>query len=354
MDLGLRRPLPQRRLASNLLAVAMLPVLAGAGCHGSDQPFVSLPRLERGLVIVLTGIEGRSPFNEATCRGLDYGNVNWAIELNDWTSMWGPLYSLRSQARNRQKASEIADRIVRYQLSYPGRPVVLVGQSGGAAMAVWAAEDLPDDRKIDGMILVDAALSPGYMLDKALKNSRRGIANFHSLRDYMLMATTVTGTMDGQHAVSAGRAGFEVPTAGGRPGPYAKLYQVPWHPRMSETGHYGLHLTSGASRFVMCYIAPLVLAETWDKDAVTAVWAQQQPASGPSPAPRSAPATRPAATPPVAPGPVPPDTQPAPPTPEPDASDAPQAEQPPAAPPPDKPAPPPAAGDGRPRFPPRR
>ena len=63
------------------------------GCSGKtsllvshDQPYVVSERLNRGLVIALPGIEGRSKLNEDICRGLDEGGVSWAIELYDWTS----------------------------------------------------------------------------------------------------------------------------------------------------------------------------------------------------------------------------------------------------------------------------
>ena len=108
------------------------------GCS-RPQPYLSWSRLDRGLVIVLPGIEGRSPLNEAVCEGLVDGGVNWGIELCDWTTSvpMGYLINLRDQERNRNQAEEIAAKIVRYKMAHPERPVVLVGQSGGGAMAVW-------------------------------------------------------------------------------------------------------------------------------------------------------------------------------------------------------------------------
>jgi len=285
------------------------------GC-AKPQPFVSEDRLQRGLVIVLPGIEGRSGFNEAICRGLNDGGVNWAIELYDWTSKWGPLHSLRGESRNREKAFAIASRVIRYQDSHPGRPVVLVGQSGGGAMAAWAAEALPSGRSVDGVIMLSPALSPRYMLDWSLGNSRRGIVNFYSPRDWIFLGvgTVVYGTMDGRHSESAGRIGFKVPSAGGRPRCYRKLYQVAWQQKMAETGHSGLHLTSGGWRFVMTYVAPFVLAETWDDELVASVLNRRQddklvsppppakpaataPTTAPTTAPQDASSTRPSSAP---------------------------------------------------------
>jgi pimeloyl-ACP methyl ester carboxylesterase len=169
------------------------------------------------------------------------------------------------------------DRIVRYQITYPGRPVFLVGQSGGAAIAAWAAESMPWDRKIEGIVMIAPALSPQYKLDRALLGCHRGIVNFHSARDRVLLGfgTTVAGTMDGEHTASAGKNGFEVPdasrTPGGRPGVYDNLFQVAWNKRMSDTGNTGWHLSSGAVRFVTAYVAPLIRAGAWNGETLSRV-----------------------------------------------------------------------------------
>ncbi len=253
----------------NVFRTTILTVLfvgALAGC-GDSQPWVTDSRLDKGLVMVLPGIEGRSPLNENICEGLAAGGVESAIRLEDWTfRMAGPLYNLRAEPRNRDKAAEIARHIDKYKYRYPDRPVVLVGQSGGAAMAAWIAESLPASVNIDGIIMLQPSLSPQYYLDWALKNTKRGIINFHSRRDWLFLGvgTTVTGTMDGEHESSAGRTGFDVPQVGRRRKLYEKLYQVSWSQRMAEMGHTGGHLSSSAESFVSKYIAPLVRAKQWN------------------------------------------------------------------------------------------
>lgn len=270
------------------LPLAMLLVCVLTGC-GHSQPYVNDQRLGRGLVIVLPGIEGRSYLNEAICRGLDEGGVDCAIELVDWTSWWGPLigapYNLRAEARNRRKAAEIAGKVLRYKMSHPGRPVVLVGQSGGGAIALWIAEALPADYSVDGIVVLAAALSPTYPLDMALGSSRRGIVSFHSGRDRLLLGlgTTVFGTMDGEHTSSAGRVGFDVPNGPTRPAVYDRLFQIAWNKEMSSTGNTGMHLTSGSSEFIAEYVAPFVRSETWDEGLINRVlshmWHQAPDAS---------------------------------------------------------------------------
>ena len=66
---------------------------------------------------------GDGKLTEDIARGLDGGGVSWAIEIRDWTSRLGPLYNLKAADRNREEARNLADRIVRYQWSYPGRQI---------------------------------------------------------------------------------------------------------------------------------------------------------------------------------------------------------------------------------------
>ena len=263
-------------------------VAGGVGC----QPYVTPERLDRGLVLVLTGIEGRGPLNENICRGLDEGGVDCAIELVDWTSpLPGAfLLTLWSEQRNREKADQIAKRILRYKVDHPGRPVTIVGQSGGGAVAVWTAEAMPNGVGIDGMVIIAAALGPDYDLQAALAHSRRGIVSYHSKRDWVILGigTTVYGTMEGAHTSSAGRVGFNVPGGESKPAAYEKLYQVPWRGQMGSEGHIGGHLSSGSRKFIARYVAPLVKAPQWDAALVESTTGG--PATGAPPPAATAPA----------------------------------------------------------------
>lgn len=266
-------PIDGNTIMQRLILVLIGLLVFAGGC--TSQPYVTPARQNRGLVVVLTGIEGRSLFNEAICRALNEGGVRHAIELEDWTIHvpLGYLYNLRAEGHNRSKAARIAERIALYQEEYPGRPVVLVGQSGGGAMAVWICEAMPEDKKVDGVILLAAALSPEYPLTDAIRNSKRGIVNFHSFGDTVLLwlGTTVYGTMDGQHTSSAGRVGFRIPEGSKRTEEYDRLFQVPWTKDMAITGNIGGHLTSGAPGFVASYLPPFILAEEWNGDLVKKV-----------------------------------------------------------------------------------
>lgn len=291
---------------TSMRVVLILLGVAALGC-GRDPSLIGPERLNRGMVIVLPGIEGVSPFNRAIVAGLDRGGVKWAIDLHDWTTgvPGNYLYHQRAEGRNRQQAAAIAERIRQYKVIRPRAPVVLVGQSGGGAIATWVAEAMPEGTKVDGLILLSPTLSPQYGMSKALGNTRRGVVNFYSPRDWVFLGigTTVTGTMDGQHGNSAGRAGFKAfPAPDAQPG-YEKLFQISWNREMARVGHGGGHLTGAAEDFVASYVAPLVLREQWNEKFVIDLLTREDYTPGgllrpvgSSPPPASRPASHPAPT----------------------------------------------------------
>ena len=154
-------------------------------------------RLQKGLVLVLPGVEGESCINHSIARGLADGGVRSAIEIFDWTTGVILLfpYHLRGRRRNLARADRLAERIVAYRKAYPGRPVYLVGHSGGAAMAVLALERLPADTAVTGAVLLQAAISPRYDLSPPWPATERGIWNFRSILDVFFcgIGTIVAG-----------------------------------------------------------------------------------------------------------------------------------------------------------------
>lgn len=242
-------------------------ILAAAAAWGcNSQPYMTAARQELGLVIVLSGIEGRSVLTDDIARGLNKGGVEYAITVHPWTSDWGgPLYNLRAQERNRRQAEKLAARIEEYQMDHPDRPVFLVGHSGGSAIAVWTAESLSPSRQVEGIVLIAPALSPAYPLDMALVHSRRGIVNFYSELDMLLgVGTAVAGTMDGRYTSSAGAVGFR--SSPGEEGmAYENLFEIGWRREMALTGNIGGHLSSTTTYFVSTYVAPLITAPGWNQ-----------------------------------------------------------------------------------------
>ena len=251
-------------LASRLRCATLLCVALCSGC-GYFRNLTSEDRLAQGYTIVLPGIEGASVFNSNIAQGLVTGGVPTAIEVDDWTTGVSPLflYHLQDLARNRRHARRLADRIVAYQDRYPGRPVNLIGHSGGGAMALMTLEELPAGRSANCVVLIAPAISPDYDLRTALSRVNAGVWNFHSPYDelFLVAGTSVFGTIDRRYESSAGAFGFELPetlTTAEMQLRAAKLHQVTFDTDMMRDGNLGGHFGATAIPFVSHHIAPLL------------------------------------------------------------------------------------------------
>jgi len=244
-------------------AVAVL-LVATTGCvpeHLATDP----QRLERGKVIVLPGIEGPSIWNHELVAGLADGGINCAIERYEWgTSIpGGALINLADLPANRRKAGQLAQHIVKYQERYPGRPVVLVGHSGGAGMALLALERLPADVKVEAAFLLAAAVGPSFDTGPAREHLSGALINCYSRHDALLLGlgTSIFGTVDREFGFAAGAVGFQelAPRASSRSsGDVAPLQQVEWTPSFIKLGNIGQHESWTNRYFVRKWLAPRV------------------------------------------------------------------------------------------------
>jgi hypothetical protein len=210
---------PQRFAPWMLVALA-----AVAGCGGGsvrdrvdlDAKYVNLERMDKGLVVILPGIEGESAANRDIRLGLDQGGVPYGLAIYRWgfpIPGLGLLVNQTDTAGDRRAGADLATAIVRYQARRPGRPVFLVGHSAGGGVAVFALEalaGLPNAQPIAGAMLLSSSISADYPLDKALSMTRRGIVNGYNPDDTALLGTgtAIFGNVDGEHGDSAGRTGF--------------------------------------------------------------------------------------------------------------------------------------------------
>ena len=255
-----------RCLAWMVLAASLA---SAAGCNTSNQKFLTDERLANGLVIILPGIEGESRLNRNIRQGMVSAGVYRGMPIYSWgrpIPLAGMFLNQVDFLGNRLAGIGIAKMVTDYQDSHPGRPVYLVGHSGGGGVAVFAAEAMPQDRQLDGLILLSASISSPYNLSKALSRCRNGIVNFYNKEDAMLLGlgTTVVGNVDGGHGPSAGLVGFA------KPGPkdsdekrfaYTKLFQVQLTPTMA--GHGDPHSAVTRTSFVAAHVAPWVRAGSW-------------------------------------------------------------------------------------------
>lgn len=252
------------RIGYILMGTALL-----AGCGGAtEDSFLSESRKANGLVIILPGIEGESPMNHDIRQGLLAAGVNSALPIYRWGRPIPGVGLLLNQVDfvgNRIEASKISSMIVQYQDAYPGRPVYLIGHSGGGGVAVFAAEGLPEGRKVDGMILLSASISAGYDLSKALAHSKNGLVNFYNESDIGLLGigTTVMGNVDGMRGPSAGLGGFTRPSPEDRPeklAVYHRVFQVRLGAMYADDD---AHAAATRTSFVVSNVAPWVVSDHW-------------------------------------------------------------------------------------------
>jgi len=230
-----------------------------------DSPNLVFPeRLDQGYTLVLPGVGGDSTLDHGIVLGLKDANVRSAVELHNWTTgSRQPIDDLRSLEHNRAEAQKIAAKILLYQERYPGRPIHLVGYSGGGGVAVLALEALPPDRKVTSAILLAPTLAFDYDLQRALSRTEQGIRNFYSPLDAPILGllTLALGTTEGRHTLAAGAVGFQAPQsldAAQRQAYQARLPQQGYQIDMLWDGHGGGHFGWCNRTFVARHVAPLV------------------------------------------------------------------------------------------------
>ena len=220
-------------------------------------------RRDRGLVLILPGIESHSALTYNLAAGLDEGGVPYAIEVADWTTgvFFLSFYHLWARQRSQRAAQLVADRLTAYQQAYPGRPIHLVGYSGGGALAPLVLERLPEDFRVTSAVLLANALSRHYNLAPALRKTERGIWNLYSPLDVFVSLGTLIGTtLDGRHGCSAGAYGFRPPAnlSPDDAAEYARLQQLCYGPRMAGSFNLGGHFGNMNRVFSAEWIAPLL------------------------------------------------------------------------------------------------
>lgn len=259
-EAGFAAPAKHRVLAACLLAA--LVGMAG-GCR-SFSPRLSSSQLKEGYTVLLPGVLGHAPWDDNVAAGLADAGVPGAIEVYDWTA--GPLlmtYNIASRDAIREQGRKVAARIVDYQNRYPGRPVHLIGHSGGAATAICALEELPSDRKVTSAVLLAPGVPADYDLRRAMSHTQTGIHNFYSPYDVLLSAIYVPSRAIRTKGdiLAAGAVGFHPPASvaeNDREWYERQLKQHPFEAEMLEDGNLGDHFGWTNPNFVAQWVAPVI------------------------------------------------------------------------------------------------
>jgi pimeloyl-ACP methyl ester carboxylesterase len=244
-----------RRVARGLASWLLFPLfLFGRVVTGRAGVLDDPAREADGLTLVLTGVQGRSFLEQQIALGIADAGVAGRVEIVDWTTGHPilMLYHLRAIKLAARAAARLAERIAAYRREYPGKPVHVVGYSGGGYVTIRLLEALPPDVKVTSAVLLAPSVSPFVDVVPLAGKTERGLTHFWSPYDVPVLGllTLLVGTTDGWHSPSAGLVGFhpEEPLPSGGEPPFREVrYRFRWLGQF----HYGGHL-GWASRVWAC------------------------------------------------------------------------------------------------------
>jgi alpha-beta hydrolase superfamily lysophospholipase len=239
------QPLRQLRFILGVLCISALQCFAAE----TDKP----------LLLHIPGVGGHLIVDDLLTQGLRQGGLDATVQVYDWTGDRPGLPALMNYQRNQEEAAAIAQVIVQARRANPQRHIIMTCHSGGAGLAVWALEKLPDDVHVDSLLMIAPALSPEYDLTRALRSVNGSIYVFTSELDPVLgMGTRTFGTIDRVKSDSAGRVGFTRPE-GADPKQYDKLATFTYDSAWLSLGNAGDHIGAMSRPFARKVLAPLLL-----------------------------------------------------------------------------------------------
>lgn len=192
------------------LSAMVLLVPINAGCWIQNAPPATEEELNKGLIVLYPGISSLPSDMILWYEAMREEGVEQAIEVISYGPPLDLIGNLQNFERNKAFSVVEAQRIAAYADEYPGRPVTLIGYSGGAAIAVLVAEYLPEGCSIDRVLLFSSGLSAQYDLAPALEHCDHGMMHYYSPIDTLsLFFTNWLGTMDGFNTDPAAAVGFD-------------------------------------------------------------------------------------------------------------------------------------------------
>lgn len=208
-----------------------------------------------GTLVLIPGVIGQCEQLDGTCDALREAGVKYNLEIIDWgTSPFQPIENLTNLKANIRRAERIAARLTELRRQRPDQPLVLLGKSGGGGLAVMAVERLPEDVKIDRLILIATAISQQYDLAKVRAHCKDKVICFYSPVDGIVAwGTLLFGTIDRHNAISVGHSGFV--DRAGRLRHEDKLEQISWEPSWILAGHHGGHTGYRGRQWIKQYLA---------------------------------------------------------------------------------------------------
>jgi pimeloyl-ACP methyl ester carboxylesterase len=242
---------------------------ADAPAHRFDcgPPTQAMPSQAQGRLLILPGV-GNTRFHLAAFVAAAQAQLpGFDVEVRPWGVPFMTIHNLRAHERNTATAAALAAEIAAWRRAHPEAPFYLVGYSGGGGMATLVTAALPDDVRIDRLVLVAPAISPDYPLaDDVLPHVREHVVNYSSDRDLQVgWGTRTFGTIDRKQTASAGSTGFNAA--------HERLLEYRWSEADAPLGHAGNHLAYLNPRWQAAKLLP-ALDPSVDAVALRARFAQ--------------------------------------------------------------------------------
>ncbi len=233
-----------------LLATALTAVgLSGCGISWSDRE--GIIRHDGVYVFHAPGISGDVPHDHFFAAGLLRAGVQ-EVKFVDWTTH-SPGRNLMNTDLHEAQARRLVERIRGFKATSPEARVILTSHSGGAAIAIRAAELLDvGENIVEQVWLLAPALSPDYDFGPALERVPRIVA-FSSPHDGLILGagTSLFGTSDRYFGDAGGRVGFVYN--------HPRFEQWGYDPTWLEFRNTGDHLQVLSQRFAWRVIGPSML-----------------------------------------------------------------------------------------------
>ena len=252
-----------RILRAGLVVGLALAVCAANSTEVAGLPTTGIipqPHDGRPVVWVADGAGGFGGCSQALSQAsLDCGNP---IEVCSFPWSHGYRRVILDQmdmGHAREQGRRLAGAIMQRRQCEPGRRMVVVAHSAGAAVVLSAGEVLPPG-SIDRIILLAPSVSRSFDVCPSLSASCEGIDVFCSKKDWLALGigARLVGTTDRYLGRAAGRHGFRQRLINRNCCNPCMLRHHFWTPEVAWTGHTGGHFGSHSPAFIQTYLFPLI------------------------------------------------------------------------------------------------
>jgi hypothetical protein len=250
----------------HLLFITMLSGFL-AGCNGMSFPRAGGPprstRASHTYLIHVPGMGGWVTADTDWLRGLEEGGASDRIEVYDWPPPYFLLGAVQAYDHTRAQARYLAEKITEKLREDPQARIVLTAWSAGAAVTIWALEELPDDLQVQSVLLMQAGIDPDHDLSRALGHVRGHMFSMYSGGDFIVLGlgTMIFGTADGGIlTAAAGQTGFRKPP-GYDPAEYKKLVEIPYQFEWIKYGDFGEHVSQMSRSLAKEVLGPMLVGD---------------------------------------------------------------------------------------------